>query len=110
MFQQHEAGWHREINFVSDGIYRQGFLYGRFYAVSSMGVTWVRKEITTDIDSLIQEIRSVSDVPCAVGFGISTPETAAGMAAASDGAIVSSAIVRLIAAHGRMRVNLFRNL
>ena len=98
------------MNFVPDGIYRQGFLYGRFYVVSSMGVTGVRKEITTDIDSLIQEIRSVSDVPCAVGFEISTPETAAGMAAASDGAIVSSAIVRLIAAHRRMRVNLFRNL
>lgn len=74
---------------------------GFIYVVSSMGVTGVRKEITTDIDSLIQEIRSVSDVPCAVGFGISTPETAARMAAASDGAIVGSAIVRLIAAHGK---------
>ena len=74
---------------------------GFIYVVSSLGVTGVRKEITTDIGALIDEVRSVTDIPCAVGFGISTPEQAAKMAAVSDGAIVGSAIVRMIAEHGR---------
>lgn len=74
---------------------------GFIYVVSSMGVTGVRAKITTDIGALIEEVRSVSPIPCAVGFGISTPEQAAEMASLSDGAIVGSAIVRLIAEHGR---------
>ncbi len=74
---------------------------GFIYIVSSLGVTGVRSEITTDIGSLVSLIREVSDIPCAVGFGISTPEQAAKMAAVSDGAIVGSAIVRIIAAKGR---------
>lgn len=74
---------------------------GFIYVVSSMGVTGVRSQITTDIASLIEEVRSVTDIPCAVGFGISTPETAAKMAKLSDGAIVGSAIVRQIAQYGK---------
>ena len=74
---------------------------GFIYVVSSMGVTGVRTKITTDIGALIKEVRSVSQIPCAVGFGISTPEQAAQMAALSDGAITGSAIVRLIAEHGK---------
>lgn len=74
---------------------------GFIYVVSSMGVTGVRTKITTDIGALIAEVRSVSQIPCAVGFGISTPEQAAQMAALSDGAITGSAIVRLIAEHGK---------
>lgn len=74
---------------------------GFIYVVSSLGVTGVRSEITTDIPSLVRVIRENTDVPCAVGFGISTPEQAAKMAAASDGAIVGSAIVKLVAQHGR---------
>lgn len=74
---------------------------GFLYVVSSLGVTGVRSEIKTDIASLIKEVRAVTDVPCAVGFGISTPEQAAKMAAVSDGAIVGSAIVRIIAKEGR---------
>lgn len=74
---------------------------GFIYVVSSMGVTGVRNEITTDIGSLISEVRSVTDIPCAVGFGISTPEQAAKMASLSDGAIVGSAIVRMIAEYGK---------
>ena len=73
---------------------------GFIYVVSSLGVTGVRSEITTDIPSLVRVIRENTDVPCAVGFGISTPEQAAKMAAASDGAIVGSAIVKLVAQHG----------
>ncbi len=74
---------------------------GFIYVVSSMGVTGVRSEIRTDLDKIIKSIREVTDVPCAIGFGISKPEQAAGMAAISDGAIVGSAIVRIIAEHGK---------
>ena len=70
----------------------EGFLY----IVSSMGVTGVRSEITTDIGSMVELVRKSTSIPCAVGFGISTPEQAAKMAGLSDGAIVGSAIVRLI--------------
>ncbi|MGI6069610.1 MAG: tryptophan synthase subunit alpha [Blautia sp.] len=74
---------------------------GFLYVVSSLGVTGVRKEITTDIGQMVELIRKYTDIPCAVGFGISTPQQAAKMVAVSDGAIVGSAIVRLVAEHGR---------
>ena len=74
---------------------------GFIYVVSSLGVTGVRSEITTDIGALTEQIRAVTGVPCAVGFGISTPEQAAKMAKVSDGAIVGSAIVRLMEKYGR---------
>ena len=74
---------------------------GYIYLVSSLGVTGVRREITTDIGAIVKEIRKVSAKPVAVGFGIATPEQAAKMAALSDGAIVGSAIVKIIAQHGR---------
>lgn len=75
----------------------QGFIY----IVSSLGVTGVRSEINTDISSIVKLIRENSSVPCAVGFGISTPDQAAKMASISDGAIVGSAIIKLIAQHGK---------
>lgn len=75
----------------------EGFLY----IVSSLGVTGTRKEITTDLASMVKIVRENTDTPCAIGFGISNPEQAAKMAALSDGAIVGSAIVKLIAEHGR---------
>lgn len=75
----------------------QGFVY----CVSSLGVTGVRHQITTDIGAMVKLVRTANpDVPVAVGFGISTPEQAARMAALSDGAIVGSAIIKLIAQHG----------
>ncbi len=74
---------------------------GFIYVVSSLGVTGVRKEITTDIGAMVQEIKANTDLPCAVGFGISTPEQAKKMAACSDGVIIGSAIVRLVAQYGR---------
>ena len=73
---------------------------GFLYVVSSMGVTGVRNQIETDISSMIASIREVTDLPAAVGFGISTPEQAGAMAAVSDGAIVGSAIVKLIETYG----------
>ena len=75
----------------------EGFLY----IVSSLGVTGVRSEITTDLGSIVKTVRENTDVPCAVGFGISTPEQAGKMAAVSDGAIVGSAIVKLLAKYGK---------
>ena len=73
---------------------------GFIYVVSSMGVTGVRSEIKTDLAAIVKSIKEVTDVPCAIGFGISTPEQAAKMAAVSDGSIVGSAIVKIIAANG----------
>ncbi|MBR1770932.1 MAG: tryptophan synthase subunit alpha [Lachnospiraceae bacterium] len=73
---------------------------GFIYVVSSMGVTGVRTEINTDLATILQHIREVTDTPAAIGFGISTPEQAAKMAAVSDGAIVGSAIVRIVAQYG----------
>ena len=68
---------------------------GFVYCVSSLGVTGMRSAITTDIGAMVQLVKAAKDIPCAVGFGISTPEQAAAMAAKSDGAIVGSAIVKL---------------
>ena len=74
---------------------------GFIYIVSSLGVTGVRSEISTDIASLVKLVRENTSVPCAVGFGISTPEQAARMAGISDGAIVGSAIIKLIEKYGK---------
>lgn len=73
---------------------------GFIYCVSSLGVTGVRKEITSDVNAMVSEVRAQTDVPAAIGFGISTPEQAATMAADADGAIVGSAIVRMVGEHG----------
>ena len=73
---------------------------GFVYCVSSLGVTGTRTQITTDIGGMVKLVKAAKDIPCAVGFGISTPEQAKKMAAQSDGAIVGSAIVKLCAAHG----------
>ncbi len=74
---------------------------GFIYIVSSLGVTGTRTSITTNVKDLADQIRKVTDVPCAVGFGISTPEQASNMAEISDGAIVGSAIVRIIEQNGK---------
>ena len=74
---------------------------GFVYCVSSLGVTGVRKEITTDVGAMVKLVKQAKNIPCAIGFGISTPEQAKKMAAAADGVIVGSAIMKLIAAHGK---------
>ncbi len=81
----------------------QGFIY----VVSSLGVTGVRSQITTDIGSIVDVIRQNTNVPCAVGFGISTPEQAKHMAQLSDGAIVGSAIIRLLEKHGKQALKVW---
>ncbi len=73
---------------------------GFVYCVSSMGVTGVRSSITADVDAMVSLVRKVTDVPVAIGFGISTPEQAKTMAEKSDGVIVGSAIVRLVEQYG----------
>lgn len=75
----------------------EGFLY----IVSSLGVTGARSEITTDLSAIVKLVRENTDLPCAIGFGISTPKQAGEMAAISDGVIVGSAIIKLMAEHGR---------
>ena len=83
---------------------------GFIYVVSSLGVTGVREEITTDIGSMVKIIRENTDVPCAVGFGISTPEQARKMAALSDGAIVGSALMKIIEDNGKDAIEPFGKL
>lgn len=73
---------------------------GFVYCVSSLGVTGMRSDITTDIGAMVKLVNAANDIPCAVGFGISTPEQAKDMAGKSDGAIVGSAIVRLCEKYG----------
>lgn len=75
----------------------EGFLY----IVSSLGVTGMRSEIKTDLASIVKVVRENTDIPCAIGFGISTPEQAKKMANISDGAIVGSAIIKLLETHGK---------
>lgn len=74
---------------------------GFIYVVSSLGVTGTRTEITTDIGAMVELVKKNTDVPCAVGFGISTPVQAKDMASKSDGAIVGSAIIKLLAKYGK---------
>ncbi len=74
----------------------EGFLY----LVSSLGVTGMRSEIKTDLGSIVKIVRENTSIPCAIGFGISTPAQAKQMAALSDGAIVGSAIVRILEQYG----------
>ena len=77
---------------------------GYIYCVSSLGVTGMRKEISTDIQGMVDKVRQVTKVPCAVGFGISTPEQAQQMAAVSDGVIVGSRIVKIVEEYGEKAV------
>lgn len=74
---------------------------GFIYLVSSLGVTGTRSEISTDLKSIVDVIRQNTSVPCAIGFGISTPEQAKKMADIADGAIVGSAIIKIIEQHGK---------
>lgn len=83
----------------------EGFLY----IVSSLGVTGTRSEITTDLASIIKVVRANTDIPCAIGFGIATPEQAKKMAELADGVIVGSAIVKKIGEYGKDAVSYVSN-
>ena len=73
---------------------------GFVYCVSSLGVTGVRQELGGEVEQMIKLVKQVKDIPCAVGFGISTPRQAASMARISDGVIVGSAIVKIVEQYG----------
>ena len=75
----------------------EGFLY----IVSSLGVTGARENIDTDLSTIVAEVRKSTDIPCAVGFGISTPVQAKKMSASADGVIVGSAIIKLLEKYGK---------
>ena len=78
---------------------------GFVYCVSSLGVTGVRKNITTDIGAMVELVKkSNPSIPCAIGFGISTPEQAKNMVKYSDGVIVGSAIVKMIGENGKSSI------
>lgn len=78
---------------------------GFICCVSSLGVTGTRDTITADIGEMVRLAKEKSDVPCAVGFGISTPSQAAEMAKKADGVIVGSAIVKMCAEYGKDCLN-----
>ncbi len=74
----------------------EGFLY----CVSSLGVTGTRKDLGSDAEEMIRQVKQVRDIPCAVGFGIQAPEQAARVAEYAEGIIVGSAIVKIIGEYG----------
>lgn len=75
--------------------------HGFIYCVSSLGVTGMRSQITTDLNSMINIVKASTDIPVAVGFGISTAEQAKAISRVSDGVIIGSAIVSLVGKHGK---------
>jgi tryptophan synthase alpha chain len=75
---------------------------GFLYCVSLVGLTGARSALAPEVRDLVTDVRSVSPVPVAVGFGISTPEHVAAIAAAgADGVVVASALVDALGADGR---------
>ena len=77
---------------------------GFVYVVSSLGVTGIRQNITTDLGAMTKLVKEATDVPCAIGFGIAKPEQAKNVCQYADGAIVGSAIVKIVAEHGKESV------
>jgi tryptophan synthase alpha chain len=71
----------------------RGFLYG----ISRLGVTGARDQVATGAEALVRRIRTLTDLPIALGFGISRPEHVAEVGAYADAAVVGSALVSLIA-------------
>ncbi|MDR0315790.1 MAG: tryptophan synthase subunit alpha [Treponema sp.] len=74
---------------------------GFLYCVSSLGVTGVRRELGDSARRMVEQVKRITTIPCAVGFGVSTPEQAREIAGFADGVIIGSAIVRIVAEHGR---------
>ena len=75
---------------------------GFLYCVSLIGLTGARSALAPEVRELVADVRSVSPVPVAVGFGISTPEHVAAVAKAdADGVVVASALVDALGEDGR---------
>jgi len=73
---------------------------GFVYIVSSMGVTGMRSEIKTDLESITESVKKYTSNPTAIGFGINSPEQAEKYSKIADGVIVGSAIVKIIEKYG----------
>ena len=74
-----------------------GFLYG----ISRLGVTGAREQVASGAEALVRRIRAQTSLPIALGFGISRPEHVAEVTAFADAAVVGSALVSVVAEHGR---------
>jgi tryptophan synthase alpha chain len=74
---------------------------GFIYYVSREGVTGMQKKVSQGIGEMTAKIRAHTDLPIAVGFGISTPDQAKTVAASAEAVVVGSAIVNQIAQHGK---------
>lgn len=85
---------HGRVKMIADGA--KGFLY----CVSSTGVTGTRGSFATNFGEFFGAIKKYAKIPCCVGFGISDPEQAKKMASYCDGAIVGSAIVKIVEREG----------
>lgn len=88
---------------TTDARIRESAALGRgfLYVISRLGVTGARTEVATDAQALAARIRAHSDLPLALGFGISRPEHVAQVGQWVDAAVVGSALVSVIAEHGR---------
>lgn len=88
---------------TTDARIRESAALGRgfLYVISRLGVTGARNEVAGDAQALAARIRAHSDLPLALGFGISRPEHVAQVGQWVDAAVVGSALVSVIAEHGR---------
>lgn len=73
---------------------------GFLYVISRLGVTGVRDALAPDAEALVERVRALTDLPVALGFGISRPEHVAAACRVADAAVVGSALVQVIADHG----------
>ena len=78
---------------------------GFIYLVSSLGVTGMRDTFSSNLEEIVKKIREYTKTPVAIGFGIKNEEQAYNMAKISDGVIVGSAIVSIIAKYGKNASN-----
>ncbi len=85
------------MKYISSGA--KGFLY----YVSVTGVTGARKAVPGDLKKSVNKLKSVSNVPIVVGFGVSTPEQARSVSKLSDGVVVGSAIIKVIEKNGKSK-------
>lgn len=95
---------HERVNLIAQNA--SGFVY----LVSVTGVTGVRAQVNTSLDSLCEEIKETTKLPVGVGFGISTPDHVKSLSKYADAVIVGSAIVRIIEEHGTDKEAMLKNL
>ena len=75
----------------------QGFIF----CIPSLGVTGVKSEIAYDVKEMVALVKSVKDIPVAVGYGCSTPEEIKNIDISADGVIIGSTVVEIVAEHGK---------